>query len=1320
VENRIMDFLSQLKGSKFLSRGIDRRLRDTGRFQPGLESLEERAVPAMTIGVNATANVHPISPLIYGAAYASTAQVQDLNLTINRDGGNASDTYNWQADATNHGSDWYYESLSSGSGNGQGMDSFVSQAKAGGAAPDLTLDIMPYAANLNSSRNPLGSYPTSVYGAQQSTDPWWPSFGNGVTTSGQKITDTNPLYNYINNTPSFEQSWIQHLISTFGNSQNGGVGYYTFGNEPALWNSTHRDIHPNGETNTELLNDYINYGTMLKALDPNARIVGPEEWGWTGYLIDGADAAVSNWGATYGGLNVEQWFLQQLQQYQTQHGVRLLDYFTNHIYPQASNVFSNATDQNTELLRNATTRDFWDPNYVDPSWINQPIYLIPRMQSWVNTYYPGTRVGITEYNWGAEGDMNGATAQADIYGIFGAQGLDLGERWTTPSTGSPTYLAMKLWRNYDGSNHGFGDTSVSASVGNPDQVDAFAATRSSDGALTVAVINKNLVSSGASTTITINLSNFNSNGVAQVWQLAGVNGSTTNAAITHLSDISFSGNTITVTVPNESVTMFVLMPGSATSAPKVTTNPTGQTVTAGQSVSFVAAATGSPTPTVQWQVSTNSGSTWTNIAGAASTTYTFTTSTSQSGSQYRAVFTNSAGSAITSAATLTVNAAVTAPSITTQPASQTVNAGQSVSFTVATTGTAPLTYQWQKMAGSTWGNVGTNSATFTISAAATSDTGSYHVIVSNSAGSVTSNTVTLTVNTPASLPAPWTDADIGSPGLAGSASLSNGVFTLNGGGADIWNTSDQFNYAYQALNGDGTIIARVASQQNTDGWAKSGVMIRDSAAANGAYAFIFTTPGNGTDFQYRTTDAGSAGWSGQLGVAAPEWVKLVRSGSTFSGFTSSDGVSWTQLGSVSIGMGTTVDIGLADTGHNNGLISTATFDNVSVIPAPPAPAGLTATAGNGQVALSWTASSGAASYNLYRSTSTGTETLVQSGVSGTSFTNTGLTNGTAYFFKVAAVNAGGTSGLSNEASAMPTAPATGSIAIDAGGGAIGSFVADIDASGGAVRSTADTIATSGVANTAPMGVYQTQRYGNFTYTLPGLTPNAVYTVRLHFAEFVQNGAGKRTFSVAINGTTVLSNFDVFATAGGFEKALVEQFNAKADAGGKITIVFNNGNNNSIVSGIEVAAAKSVLINTGGTATGSLQADGFFSGGTTSSTTAAIDTSLVTNPAPQSVYQTERYGTFTYTITGLTPGANYTVRLDFAEIYWTQVGQRVFNVAINGTQVLTNFDIIAAAGAPNRAIAKTFTATADSSGDITIAFTSVANFAKISGIEIIPQ
>jgi hypothetical protein len=152
---------------------------------------------------------------------------------------------------------------------------------------------------------------------------------------------------------------------------------------------------------------------------------------------------------------------------------------------------------------------------------------------------------------------------------------------------------------------------------------------------------------------------------------------------------------------------------------------------------------------------------------------------------------------------------------------------------------------------------------------------------------------------------------------------------------------------------------------------------------------------------------------------------------------------------------------------------------------------------------------------------------------------------------------------------IPVTPATQVVAIDAGGGAVGSFGADADFSGGATRSTTATISTTGAASPAPAAVYQSQRYGNFSYVVPNLTPGASYTVRLHFAEFIQNGPGLRTFSVAINGTTVLSNFDVFATAGGFEKALTESFTTTADSTGKITLVFTNGNNNSILNGLEV-------------------------------------------------------------------------------------------------------------------------------------------------------
>jgi hypothetical protein len=142
------------------------------------------------------------------------------------------------------------------------------------------------------------------------------------------------------------------------------------------------------------------------------------------------------------------------------------------------------------------------------------------------------------------------------------------------------------------------------------------------------------------------------------------------------------------------------------------------------------------------------------------------------------------------------------------------------------------------------------------------------------------------------------------------------------------------------------------------------------------------------------------------------------------------------------------------------------------------------------------------------------------------------------------------------------------------------------------------------------------------------------------------------------------------------------------------------------------------INSGGPAVSPFAADEDFTGGATSATTHAIDTSAVTSPAPQSVYQSNRYGNFTYTLPGLTAGASYTVRLHFAEEYWTTAGSRTFNVIINGNQVLTNFDILATAGAEYKAVVEQFTATADSTGKITIQFTTVKDNAQVNGIEIL--
>ena len=187
----------------------------------------------------------------------------------------------------------------------------------------------------------------------------------------------------------------------------------------------------------------------------------------------------------------------------------------------------------------------------------------------------------------------------------------------------------------------------------------------------------------------------------------------------------------------------------------------------------------------------------------------------------------------------------------------------------------------------------------------------------------------------AALPAGWADQDIGSPGRAGSASYTNGLWTIIGGGADIWNNSDQFNFCSNSLTGDGMIIARVTSQSGTDAFAQTGVMIRSNSAAGSPEAAVLITPASGVTFRYRLTSGGSTAQTIASGVTTPIWVRLGRSTNTFTAAYSPDGISWTQLGSSQIiSMGNSVLAGLAVTAHNNALINTGQVANVLIVPGP--------------------------------------------------------------------------------------------------------------------------------------------------------------------------------------------------------------------------------------------------------------------------------------------------------------------------------------------------------------------------------------------------
>ncbi|MDX6183648.1 family 16 glycosylhydrolase [Flavobacterium sp. Fl-77] len=187
-----------------------------------------------------------------------------------------------------------------------------------------------------------------------------------------------------------------------------------------------------------------------------------------------------------------------------------------------------------------------------------------------------------------------------------------------------------------------------------------------------------------------------------------------------------------------------------------------------------------------------------------------------------------------------------------------------------------------------------------------------------------------TENPPATLPSPWVSTDLGAVTPAGEATHSNGTFTIKGAGTDIWESSDQFQYVNQAITGDAEIIAKINSLTNTNTYAKAGVMFRETLTPTSKHAMTDASAGAGIEFLSRNTTAGITIFEG-TGGASPKWVRLVRSGNTFTSYSSDNGTTWTQIGTPrTIGMANTIYVGMAVTSHANGTLATGVFSDVIV------------------------------------------------------------------------------------------------------------------------------------------------------------------------------------------------------------------------------------------------------------------------------------------------------------------------------------------------------------------------------------------------------
>jgi hypothetical protein len=503
-----------------------------------------------------------------------------------------------------------------------GVSAFDNLVQTNNADGIVTLGTVPVLGWVSKDSTSC-SFPVSTYPNQEKVDTSrgcgngiYAQGEEGCTNSnGCEIVGNDPTVTSINEPPptppaasavtakwaqrTWAGGWAASLVSKFGPGNPGGsagkgVAIYDLDNEPSWWDSNDFDVHPDPFTYDEVTQGGIGTALAIKTADPTAQVSGPVVDFWWDYFYSKKDVE-SGWSSgpcyqpwsnpidrtAHGGTPFIEYYLQQFAASEQTYGTRLLDYVDLHTYDAAtyngtSVAFATAGDTGVQQARLNSTRAFWDTTYTDPSII-QPNYvtdsnytssctvpvqspqLIPMMQLWVKNNYPGTKLAIDEYNWGGMESINGALAEADILGIFGAYGLDLGTMWPTsdPSGQIPGMMAFAMYRNYDGNKSTFGDISLASTSANQGTLAVYGALRSSDKAVTIMVINKTY----GDLTETFNLANVSSTGTALAYLYSNAN----LAAIAGPASITVtppaSGgttSTLSTTFPAQSITLLVV------------------------------------------------------------------------------------------------------------------------------------------------------------------------------------------------------------------------------------------------------------------------------------------------------------------------------------------------------------------------------------------------------------------------------------------------------------------------------------------------------------------------------------------------------------------------------------------------------------------------------------------------------------------------------------------------------------------------------------------------------------------------------------------
>ena len=461
----------------------------------------------VAVTVDVLTNRHPISQYVYGGAYPQdAATITDSGLSVVRWGGDSTSTYNWQLFTNNSAVDYFFEDYAYSEIGDASSTQFIQDVKTAGSSPIMTMVMLPWVAQTAENNNGHWSFSVAKYGAQCAVDPYNTDAGDGLETDCATPITANPNDAYFplldqpgtNDPPNsvYRNQWAAALAGAFGNAPH----FYNMDNEIDIWGSTHRDVHPLPSAYNELRDTYLAQAQALKGWDSKAIRLGPVSCCWWFYW----NGANNNDKDAHAGVDFLPWWLNEVYWQDKLSGKRSVDVFDIHAYPDGPDT-SGFTQAQKQALELRIYRDYWDPTYVSESgdinqqWTTQiepnktiP-FRIPRMRAIANMIYPNTPMSFTEWSasFAGESDFSTALADAEAYGIMGRERLALASRWVAPLPANPNYLALKLYRNYDGQNHEFATTSVSdTNNGNPDLFSSFAAVNPAGNRATVMVLNK--------------------------------------------------------------------------------------------------------------------------------------------------------------------------------------------------------------------------------------------------------------------------------------------------------------------------------------------------------------------------------------------------------------------------------------------------------------------------------------------------------------------------------------------------------------------------------------------------------------------------------------------------------------------------------------------------------------------------------------------------------------------------------------------------------------------------------------------------------------